>query len=102
MLNINQTEIGHHFDVPPSRCDISIKSKLIYAHQVEEHEDDNWKNPIDWRQYGLSSVRNQRNCGSCWALSSTSALADRFIIQKKNKKFKITSCYNCAMYTIFI
>ena len=89
MINIDQRDIGHYFDIPPSRCDISIKSKLLYSHQIEEHEDDEWVKPIDWRQSGLSSVRNQRNCGSCWALASTSVLTDRFIIHKKIKNLKL-------------
>jgi hypothetical protein len=40
-------------------------------------------NPIDWREkVPLSPVLNQENCGDCWAMSSTSALSDRFIIKK--------------------
>lgn len=39
--------------------------------------------PIDWRTKGnLVHVKNQENCGDCWAMSSTSALTDRFRIQK--------------------
>jgi hypothetical protein len=41
-------------------------------------------NPIDWRKkVSLSPVLDQAQCGDCWAMSSTSALADRFIIQKQ-------------------
>ena len=41
---------------------------------------DNWS----WRDKGgnqISVVRNQADCGSCWAFSSTTALADRFGIK---------------------
>lgn len=38
--------------------------------------------PVDWRKHGISPPRNQQDCGDCWAMSSTSALTDRFIIQK--------------------
>lgn len=40
--------------------------------------------PIDWRKkVELNFVKNQGTCGDCWAQSSTSALTDRFIIQKR-------------------
>lgn len=56
--------------------------------------------PIDWREkiktiktksgtLSLSPVRNQEQCGNCWAMSSTSALADRFIIQKYIKNLEL-------------
>lgn len=37
-----------------------------------------------WKDF-LSPIRNQGQCGSCWAFASTSTLADRFNIQSKGK-----------------
>jgi hypothetical protein len=41
---------------------------------------DNW----DWRKQNVSltPVGDQANCGNCWAMSSTSAFSDRFMIKK--------------------
>ena len=51
--------------------------------------------PIDWRtqisaiktdsgvKLSLSPILDQGSCGNCWAMSSTSVLTDRFIIQKQ-------------------
>jgi hypothetical protein len=37
--------------------------------------------PVDWRSK-ISLPKNQQNCGDCWAVASTGALTDRFIIGK--------------------
>lgn len=74
--------------VPPSLANGLITLPLTTATQVNADlqqlgltaED---LRPIDWRKkVNLSVVKNQEICGDCWAQSSTSALADRFIIQK--------------------
>lgn len=37
---------------------------------------------VVWADY-LSPIRNQGNCGSCWAFATSSCLADKFNIQSK-------------------
>jgi hypothetical protein len=45
---------------------------------------------FDWRDhYNIGAVDNQANCGNCWAMSSTSVLTDRFLIQKELSNIKL-------------
>jgi cathepsin B len=37
-----------------------------------------------WKNF-LSPIKNQENCGSCWAFATTSVLADKFNIQSNGK-----------------
>jgi len=86
--NVSQSLLYKDFHIPPSRANIKVTGPLTSAAAV------NTKffqmgltaadlDPIDWRRkVMLSPVMNQQDCGDCWAMSSTSALADRFIIQK--------------------
>lgn len=86
--NVNQSTLYRDFKIPPSRANIKVIGPLPTVSEV------NAKffqmgltaadlNPIDWRnKVKLSPVMNQQDCGDCWAMASTSALADRFIIQK--------------------
>jgi hypothetical protein len=38
--------------------------------------------PVDWRKSNISPPINQSRCGNCWAVSSTSTLTDKFIVEK--------------------
>jgi hypothetical protein len=82
MPNLDQRHLGSYYEVPPSRANILVKSQILFTHQLKTAKNDKWKQPIDWREKKISSVLDQLNCGDCWALSSTAALTDRFIIQK--------------------
>lgn len=79
------------FSLPPNHANPQITLPL----QTTEDIDSNMRKfrltaedasiPIDWRKKlgkSMSAVRNQASCGNCWAMSSTSALTDRFIIKK--------------------
>lgn len=78
------------FKMPPLRANLAVTGPTINTVQfmsklrsVGLTADD--LKPVDWRTtpIGLVFPKNQSNCGDCWAQSSTSALTDRFRIQKQ-------------------
>lgn len=84
-------------NIPPSRANAKITLPIVSAQVVSA---DLRKlgltasdlKPIDWRKKAkLSHVRNQANCGDCWAQSSTGALTDRFIIHKEIENLDLSS-----------
>lgn len=93
--NVNQSDLYQLLEVPPNRANIKVTGPLQSVSDV------NAKffqmgltaadlNPIDWRdKVRLSVVLNQEDCGDCWAMSSTSALADRFIIKKNIENLQL-------------
>lgn len=86
--NVSQSQLYKDFNIPPSRADIKVQGPLMSSTTVNKKFFEmgltaSDLDPIDWREkVALSPVLNQQDCGDCWAMSSTAALADRFIIQK--------------------
>lgn len=86
-MSVNQHMLATIFNIPPSRADIRITGPLTHVSEVQNGlfqmglTADDLK-PVDWRNGNISATRNQENCGDCWAMSSTSALQDRFMIKK--------------------
>lgn len=73
--------------LPPNRANLAVTGPLQNSDEVHQGlfsmgltASD--LEPIDWRKSKISETRNQQQCGDCWAMSSTSALEDRFMIQK--------------------
>lgn len=84
---MSQQRLAQLFNIPPSRADIKIQGSLqniqgVQAGLFQMGLTASDLQPIDWRKAKISDTRNQQNCGDCWAMSSTSALTDRFMIQK--------------------
>ena len=82
--NVDQDMLHMKFGIPPSRANLMVVGPLkkYTGIGVEATQ------PIDWRG-NISEVLNQKSCGNCWSMSSTSVLADRFIIGKKIKGLKL-------------
>lgn len=107
MQNVSQTQIYKALNIPPSKANIQVVGPIPTTEEV------NTKffqmgltaadlTPIDWRKKAtLSVITNQQDCGDCWAMSSTSALADRFIIQKfiNNLQLEPAVTAQCAQPT---
>ena len=80
--NIESQQNLLQFGIPPSRADIRITLPLqssALVHQKVLRLGAENLGPIDWRKKRKLKVHDQKQCGNCWAMSSTSVLNDRFL-----------------------
>lgn len=92
--NASQTLIWNSLRVPPNKADIRVSGPLKNTETVQKNLFEiglsaSDLEPLDWRNGSISETRNQWSCGDCWAMSSTSALQDRFMVQKGIKSLKL-------------
>lgn len=81
MNNLKFVKIPNKADIRVTLPPISAKKFKGQLMQMGLTADD--LTPIDWREKAqLSPVKNQQDCGICWAMSTTSMLTDKFRIHK--------------------
>jgi C1A family cysteine protease len=52
---------------------------------------------VDWREKAVGDVRNQGQCGSCWAFSAVGAIEGLYAIENgKIKTFSVQQLVDCA------
>ena len=52
---------------------------------------------VDWRKDAVGAVRNQGQCGSCWAFSAVGAIEGLYAIEKKTiETFSVQQLVDCA------
>jgi len=88
---------------PPNNADLILKSPPIPLKNILRNARYNISNipeTFTWRngQYDILEPPDQGACGSCWAVSSTSALSDRFAIKYKipNPRLSAANTLTCA------
>lgn len=89
----------NNFDlqVPPSLANPTVLGPLASVEHVQQglgalglSSAEQLPKKWDWREHAnLVPPFNQANCGNCWAMSSTSALSDKFICIKKLSGLKL-------------
>jgi hypothetical protein len=71
----------------------------IPTRETEKKDVENDEENFDWRKHRiLSEVRNQGTCGSCWAVATTTAVADHFAVrsfEKQSPKLSYTRSLIC-------
>lgn len=66
------------------------RSYYYDSHKINEYIPNNLPEEFDSRKKwhtcaSISSVKDQANCGSCWAVSAASVMSDRLCIESKHK-----------------
>lgn len=107
MNYINAKSVYEKFSLPPLTVRLNIKapvsSSITFTRNIQRLGLSNViPTPIDWRtRLSLCPVLSQETCGNCWAISTFSSLADRFMIQKKIRNLEFNpvfaQCINTSL-----
>ncbi len=57
--------------------------------ELEKPDGDLLGGPVDWRT-NMNPVRNQGNCGSCWAFASIATLEGRWSVKRGGQQIQLS------------
>jgi len=108
--DVNNTfTVGHNFmstwtDAEYKKMLGAVVPKNHVLENVVDLDTTNLAKSVDWREHGaVNAVKNQGQCGSCWAFSATAAIEGHHAIQQGQLVSLAeqqlvdcdTSCYGC-------
>ena len=83
-----------NWTVGQARKQLGAHGLILNEAPLEQGDLKNLPEHFDWREKNpdcISEIRNQANCGSCWAFALTNSLQDRFCIQSAGETKVILS-----------
>ena len=87
--------LNHIISIRPNKTNTKITANMSNLNQIDSNLQalnlTSGEIPTEYMPSPdvLSPVRDQKSCGSCWAMSSTSVLSDRFMLMKGIKNLEL-------------
>ncbi|CAI5454164.1 unnamed protein product [Caenorhabditis angaria] len=83
-FDVNHFTDRTNFELKTIVPQIKIRNETARIHKQLYQEGESRPASFDWRHYGVvTSVKNQGQCGSCWAFAATAAIESQFAIRRR-------------------
>ncbi|KII69927.1 Cathepsin L2 [Thelohanellus kitauei] len=82
-LKLKMNKFGHLRSDEVLTNEVMKRTKITTSHDIRNIGDFPVRKSIDWRTYGVvSPIKNQLDCGSCYAFSGIGAIESHYAIQE--------------------